>query len=178
VKYFANVDSEGYVRASGSTVIDTLPPPVDPDWSVQEILAPLPSPPEAEGWTYHVGRGRWEDTRPLPDIRAAKWAEIKVERDAREYGGFVYEGGTYDSSRESQLRILASAQASNRPGAGPVDWVLADNTVRRLTPAALLGLGQALAAYVNAVHARATELRALIESATTAEQVKAITWTS
>ena len=66
---------------------------------------------------------QWVDTRAIDELKSQKWAEIKLQRDAIEFGGFEFEGGVYDSDQVSQGRIMGAAAAG-------VDqtWTLADST--------------------------------------------------
>lgn len=112
----------------------------------------------------------WVDLRTLDQIKAQKWAEIKSERDRIEFGGFTFEGHMYDSDQVSQGRILGAASA----GLGQV-WTLADNTTVNLTAEQLVQLYQALQIHIAIAHERGRTAREAIMSATTKEDVEAVT---
>ena len=112
---------------------------------------------------------QWLDTRTLDEIKTKKWAEIKVQRDQLEFGGFVFEGSIYDSDQVSQGRIMGAASA----GIDQV-WTLADNTTVELSASQLQQLYVTLQLHIASVHERGRIARAAIESATTKEEVGAI----
>lgn len=112
---------------------------------------------------------QWLDTRTLDEIKAQKWAEIKVQRDRLEFGGFVFEGNIYDSDQVSQGRIMGAAAAG-------VDrtWTLADNTTVELSASQLQQLYVALQVHIASVHERGRIARQLIFDAETKEQVELV----
>lgn len=122
----------------------------------------------------------WKDQRSLDQARMDRWQVIKAQRTAREFGGFTWDGSTFDSDTESQSRIQGAAQlATLAKLAGQpfeVDWTLADNSVRTLSGDDMLAVGQAMGRHVMAVHGAGRALRARIESAETLEEVEAATW--
>lgn len=116
----------------------------------------------------------------LDSAKLKRWAEIKAQRDAHEFGGFVWDGSTFDSDPISQSRItgavvmaLLAAQAG-QPFAQ--DWTLADSQTRTLSGAEMMAVGIALGGHVGSVHASARTLRAAIEAATTPEELELLTW--
>lgn len=119
-------------------------------------------------------------TEAMPILRERKWAEIKLARDAAEFGGFVWDGSTFDSDRESVQRIglalqyAAMAKAAGLPAS--VDWTLADNTTRTLNADDMLGVGSAMTAHIGTQHAIARALRAQIDAAATPEEINNINW--
>ena len=112
---------------------------------------------------------QWIDPRSLDEIKAQKWAEIKVQRDQIEFGGFEFEGNIYDSDQVSQGRIMGASLA----GVDQV-WTLADNTTVELSSSQLQQLYAALQAHVASVHERGRIARLAIEAAETKEEVEAI----
>lgn len=112
---------------------------------------------------------QWIDPRSLDEIKAQKWAEIKLQRDQIEFGGFEFEGNIYDSNQVSQGRIMGAA------GAGTDQtWTLANNTTVELTAQQLKELYAALQAHIAGVHERGRIARQLVFEAETREQVEAI----
>ena len=111
----------------------------------------------------------WVDLRTLDEIKAQKWAEIKSQRDQLEFGGFEFEGNTYDSDQVSQGRIMGVAVAD-------VDqvWTLADNTTIDLSASQLQQLYAALQEHIANAHERGRIARQLIHKAETKDQVEAI----
>ena len=111
----------------------------------------------------------WIDNRTLDEIKAQKWDEIKSQRDSLEFGGFEFEGNTYDSDQVSQGRIIGAASAG-------IDqtWTLADNTTMDLTSLQLQQLYATLQVHIASVHERGRKARLAVESAETKEEVVAI----
>lgn len=122
----------------------------------------------------------WRDTRALEQIKADRWGEIKAARDAHEFGGFEWDGSTFDSDRESQARIMGAVQmavlAMSAAQPFEIAWTLADNAVRTLAGADMIAVGLELGAHVAAAHAIGRTLRAAIEEAETAAEVEAVQW--
>ena len=128
----------------------------------------VPEPPK-KGHTFNFITRSWEDLRPLQQVKDSKWEDLKAERDALEFGGFEFEGYTYDSDQVSQGRIMGAMIA----GVDQV-WTLADNTTVTLSAMQLQQLYAALQAHIASVHERGRIARAAIESAVTKEEVEAI----
>lgn len=113
---------------------------------------------------------QWVDPRTLDEIKSQKWQELKKQRTQIEFGGFIFEGGLYDSDEISQGRIMGAALA----GMDQV-WTLKDNSTRLLTAAQLVELYAAMAQHVAQCHERGRIARAAIEAAQTKEEVEAVT---
>ncbi len=120
--------------------------------------------------TFDYSAKQWIDPRTLDEIKAQKWAEIKAMRDQLEFGGFEFDGGIYDSDQVSQGRIMGAAAA----GMDQV-WTLADNTTTYLTANELVQLYQALQMHIAITHQRGRAAREAIMSATTKDDVDAVT---
>lgn len=126
--------------------------------------------PPSPHHTFDYTTKQWIDPRTLDEIKAQKWAEIKSERDRLEFGGFEFDGGIYDSDQVSQGRIVGAAAA----GMDQV-WTLADNTTTYLTANELVQLYQALQMHIAITHQRGRVAREAIVSATTKDDVDAVT---
>lgn len=141
-----------------------------------------PAPPidHLKTWAWDALSERWVSTPTLDSIRLKRWAEIKIARDLAEFSGFTWDGSTFDSDEQSQSRIQGAAQLATLAMIGAqafsVDWTLANNTVRVLTGANMLAVGQAMGAHIMAAHGRARALRAALAAAQTFEQVNAVAW--
>ena len=137
-------------------------------WNGSEFIS-IGNPP-TPNHTFDYVIKEWVDLRTLDQIKAQKWAEIKSQRDQLEFGGFEFEGDIYDSDRVSQGRILGAASA----GLSQV-WTLADNSTRSLSASQLQQLYAALQTHTALVHERGRIAREAIMSATTKEEVEAVT---
>lgn len=138
-------------------------------------------------------------TSPLDAAKARRWGEIKMMRNAAEFGGFSWGGSRFDSDIASQLKITGAAAASivsdvrwlqacvhalaaqsgvalPQPQVLEVDWTLADNTSRTLAGADLVDVGLALLGHDNATHTIGRQLRAIIEAAESPEALSNIVW--
>jgi hypothetical protein len=121
--------------------------------------------------------GAWADIRDLEQKKSDKWDEVKSARDGAEHGGFTWDGSVFDSDPAAQTKIIGATQLANMsPASFLMDWTLKDNTVRTLTGAQMISVGQALGVHVNAQHVLGRTLRQQIEAATTASEVAAIHW--
>ncbi len=112
----------------------------------------------------------WSDMRSLDEVKAYKWEQLKQQRNVLEFGGFEFEGDIYDSDQVSQGRILGASIA----GLSQV-WTLANNSTRLLTASQLQQLYAALQTHTALVHERGRIAREAIMSATTKEDVEAVT---
>ena len=116
----------------------------------------------------------------LDSLKLRKWAAIKDRREQVEFGGFTWDGSVFDSDAESQSRIQGASQLATLAMLSSsnfsVDWTLADNTVRTLSIANMLAVGQAMGVHIMTTHGVGRGLRAAIEAATTTAAVEAVTW--
>ena len=176
--------------------VDDIEPSTSTDYFCNEsgIFMSIGNPPSANH-TFSYTSKEWFDPRTLEDIKAQKWAEIKVQRDRLEFGGFTFEGNIYDSDQVSQGRIMVATIAGVSQGrimgatiagvsqgrimgatiAG-VDqvWTLAGNTTVELSALQLQQLYAALQAHIASAHERGRIARQLILEAGTKEQVEAV----
>jgi len=113
----------------------------------------------------------WVDPRSLQDLKDARWAEVRQERDSAEFGGFTWDGSRFDSDAISQQRITGAVTLAMMNSAFSIGWTLADNTVRTLNAADMIAVGVALGQHVNACHERARVLRGEIDGAETVGDV-------
>ena len=118
----------------------------------------------------------WVDPRSLEDHKTAHWALIKAARNEAEFGGFIWNGSTFDSDQVSQARIQGAVLLATSNPDFVVDWTLADNTVRSLTTDDLNAISQALGEHVALQHSRARNARALLDQATSLSEVQSISF--
>lgn len=123
---------------------------------------------------------QWFDPRAVPELRVAKWGEIKDHRNLLERSGFPYVGTIMDSDSVSVQRINTAVQAAQAAMAAgqpfSIDWTAKDNTVHTLDGPGMVGMPVALAQYGDQLHQTGTALRQAIDAATTPEAIAAITW--
>ena len=121
---------------------------------------------------------KWEDPRTLSDFKFEKQLHLKKQRDATEFGPFTYNGMTFDGDLDAQRRIsvLASA-AKSAIAAGYTftkEFTLDDNSVVQLTAEDFIGIEMAKLWQVDAAFQEYRSKKALIEAATTLEELEAI----
>lgn len=114
----------------------------------------------------------------LQDKKESAWDVVKLQRDAREFGPFTYNGNTFDGDEAAQRRInlavlgAQSALASGQPWS--IDWTLADNSVVTLSAGDIVGVAEALGASIASAHEWARGLREQIDAAQTVEQIESV----
>lgn len=115
--------------------------------------------------------------KPLDELKKAKRAEINQARDEAEQGGFEYMGKVFDSDQVSCIRMMGASQSlANAPAETTITWTCQDNSTIDLNGTQFAGLVVALAKHSNTCHQKATELKAQIEKATSAEELEEIKW--
>ena len=125
--------------------------------------------PPSKHHEFDYNAKQWIDPRSLDEIKAQKWEQIKSQRDQLEFGGFAFEGNTYDSDQVSQGRIMGAALA----GVDQV-WTLADNTTVELSASQLQQLYTTLQAHIASTHERGRIARLAINNALTKEDIEAV----
>lgn len=180
-RFFAEIQPDGFVLSLRITMTD------EETDALLQFVPGLMEIDDAQAETIRNMTGRrWRYEGGVfveyPDAhnKEVKWGTIKIARDAAEHAGFTWDGSVFDSDQISQSRIQGAAQlASIAQMAGQpftIDWTLADNTVRTLSAADMISVGQALALHINATHERGRQLRAQIEVAQTGPELDAIQW--
>lgn len=115
--------------------------------------------------------------KPLEELKEAKREEINQARDAEEQAGFEYMGKVFDSDQVSCIRMMGASQAlANATAETTITWTCQDNSTINLNGTEFAGLVVALATHSNTCHQKATELKAQIEKATSAEELEGIKW--
>ncbi len=168
------------VHPAAASAIEEAPPDDGRDYYRDgDAWAPRPDRPSPVHEWSPAARA-WVDPRTLDDLRAAAWARIKAERDRIEFGGFDWDGSRFDSDEISQSRIQGAvllAQLAIQAGQPfSIAWTLADNTRRTLSAQEVAAVGVAMGGHFRAAHDTAAALRDLINAATTAAALEAITW--
>lgn len=145
-----------------------------PDWTGLEPVRP--SPVHVFCWDSKM----WVDPRSLSDVRATRWADVKLARYAAVTAPIVTEHGTFDASLVAQKSItdailmLQTLEFLGTPQT--IDFTLSDNTTATLTTAQMVQVGLALGAQTQAAYATARGLRAQIEAATTIAEAEVVVW--
>lgn len=184
---FTMVDKDGQIVMRG----DTIDLPEMPGYTTFAEAAPLDTYRDGSAWApipaqpsaLHVfdwTAKAWIDPRTLADVKAARWSEVKRQRDLLEASGFPYMGKVLDSDERSVQRITTVVQAAQAAlGAQQpfsISWTCADNSLLALDAAGVIGMPVALAMYADHLHQIAKGLRSQIEAAANAAQVQAVVW--
>jgi len=141
----------------------------------------FPAKPSANH-VFDFAANQWVDPRTLAQIKAQHWKAIKAERNAQEFGGFTWDGSTFDSDAISQSRVQGAAQlaqiaiAQEHPFA--IDGSLAVNATRTLSAQQMIAVGVAMGTHIQTQHGTARVLRQQIEAAVSAQEVEAVAWPS
>ncbi len=117
-------------------------------------------------------------TLPLPtlqEIKSAKIAELKAERDSKEVEPITYNGYSFDYDSKARERIAAAIVALDVQGAdADIAWTTADDNDVTVTAADLRAVIAAVAVRSNALHVKYRKAKAQIEAAGSAEEVNAV----
>ena len=111
----------------------------------------------------------------LEEAKANKIAELKMLRDSKEVEDIQVNGYLYDYDEKARERINAAIIALDLTG-GTITWTLADNTDKEVSANDLRYVIAMVAQRSNVLHIKYRNLKERVESATTKEQVEAISW--
>lgn len=118
-------------------------------------------------------------TLPLPtleEIKTAKIAELKAQRDAAEVEPIAYQGYSFDYDSKARERINAAIIALESTGSSAsLTWTLADNQDVKVTASDLRGVIAQVALRSDKLHTAYRKAKAKVEAATTKEELDAIT---
>lgn len=133
----------------------------------------------AKYWQIWVAGGT-TPTRTLEQVKTDKREQINSIRDNLEQNGFPYMEKVIDSNPVSVQRITVAVQAAQAAiGAGQpfaITWTCQDNSTLELDAVGMMGMPVALAMFANTLHETARTKKELIDSATSIEEVEAVTW--
>lgn len=171
VRMLSWVDQAAHDAAAGAGQVWSWPISVPLDQAADVEAAMLLSGPFSGG-------SRVSDTSgSLEARRARRWAELKQQREVREYGGFVWDGSTFDSDPNSRARIMGAVQLAVLAAAEgqPFErtWVLADNSTRVLSGDDMVAVGLALGLHVGQLFDQGVQVR---EQLAVSDQPEAILW--
>ncbi len=111
----------------------------------------------------------------LQEIKAAKIAELKAERDSKEVEPITYQGYSFDYDSKARERINAAIVALEVAGASTtLTWTTADNQDVKVTASDLRGIIAQVAMRSDNFHTAYRRAKGKVEVATTKEEVEAI----
>lgn len=162
-------DGEGYATGSGSWLTHHVV-----DGQLVELETPRTPPTSGAMWRPDLAG--WVDDSPLEQLRAARWEQIKVEREQRFYAPIEVGGIVVDADRDSVANIMGAIMEMQLTGTETRRWTLHDNTRMDLTLAQLIAIGAAIAERKEVLQNQSQDMRQLIEAAATAAEVAAVDW--
>lgn len=172
-------DLGGFPEAHPGSLALLLAGPVSlPGYVEGTTYVPLPPSPSA-AFQFNWGTKEWEDPRTLADLKAAKWEQVKAERDRIEFGLFDWNGHIFDGDENAQRRLLVAYNGAKEAIAlgEPFStfWKLADNTVITLSAQDVIEVYRRLGEHnIRDNHAAAAVKYAQIQAATTKEELDAL----
>lgn len=113
----------------------------------------------------------------LEVIKAAKIAELKAQRDAKEVEPIEYNGHSFDYDDKARDRINAAIIALDQQGAdAAIAWTTADDNDVTVTAADLRAVIATVAVRSNALHVKYRTLKQQVQECKTMEELEAIKW--
>lgn len=112
----------------------------------------------------------------LEELKTAKIASMKAERDTKEVEPIEYNGHLYDYDDKARDRINAAIIALDMAGAeATLQWTTADNTNATVTAQDLRNIIAAVAMRSNTLHEQYRVAKEAVNAAETKEEVEAVT---
>lgn len=114
--------------------------------------------------------------KTLDELKTAKIASLKAERDYREVEPIDHNGHLYDYDDKARDRINAAIIALDMAGAeATLQWTTADNTNATVTAQDLRNIIAAVAMRSNTLHEQYRIAKEAVNAAETKEEVEAVT---
>lgn len=111
----------------------------------------------------------------LDELKEAKKAELKVERDRREQGVITYNGKGFDYDLKSVAKLNEARDVLLVDG-GSQAWICADSTITTLTADDITEIKRLGKERSNGLHMQYAALKVYIEGLTDKEAVEAVTF--
>ena len=112
----------------------------------------------------------------LEELKTAKIASLKAERDKKEVLPIEYNGNSFDYDDKARDRINAAIIALDMAGAeATLQWTTADNTNATVTAQDLRNIIAAVAMRSNTLHEQYRIAKEAVNAAETKEEVEAVT---
>lgn len=114
-------------------------------------------------------------TPSLEELKAEKIAQFKKHRDTAEIEPIEYNGHLFDYDEKARDRINAAIIALDLAG-GNLSWTTADQKEAVVTANDLRGIIANVALRSNELHVKYRELKELVESTNTKEELDKVVW--
>lgn len=113
----------------------------------------------------------------LDELKTAKIAEFKTQRNAEEVMPIEWDGNLYDYDSNSRERMRIKRQdIEDNGGTGKILWILANNEKTEIGLDDFKGINSAAAERSEALHDKYNSLKAQVEVATSNEELENIVW--
>lgn len=162
------------IEPEGTFVNYTGDEEVTPNWFIKDGEPVIKPEQPSSDHVFNTATEIWEIE--LDVAKAQAWSRIKKRREENEFSTFTWNDHIFQCGEKSQQRITGATQRAQLDSTIAIDWTLADNTIQAFTGTEFIEVGKALSEHVSACHSKATTLRGQINSATTLEEIDAITW--
>lgn len=118
--------------------------------------------------------------RTFEEVKSNKISSLKYERDRKEVEPISYNGYSFDYDDKARERINAAiialdVQSAQTKAVESIDWTTADNNDVRVTADDLRTVIALVANRSNTLHVAYREAKKKVETATTKEEVEAVT---
>lgn len=118
-----------------------------------------------------------KDTEAFERLKEAKKAEINTARDeARKTEGAEYKNDIFDIDEVSQSNILAKVVIARITPTMSFIYRSKTNKDHELSSEEIINLGLVIGAKVDEIYKKSWALKALVDNATTKEEIESITW--
>jgi hypothetical protein len=135
-------------------------------------------PASSESLEMRVADGAlyWHDPRTLDELRAARWATIKAQREALDNTPIALRDFEIDADASSRFDVMGALMAMQLTLATTRLWRCTDNVMRELTLTDLVAVGTGIASRRQGLIETSDALWQQLLAATTAAQIDAINW--
>ena len=171
---------------AGSLILDDSDKSPSGKWNIPGFCTEIEPPVQKEGFltvwngtTWEYKEAPKEPVEPEPtleEVKEAKIAEMKAERDLREVQDIEYNGKTYDYDDKSRERLSRAQQYLEDNGLESILWTCADNTVSLLSIEDFKNINTISATRSSALHEQYNRLKIYINGLTSTDEVNAVTF--
>ena len=167
---------EGYVNVWNVTAWEQLEDNRGVEYWLPEDKFGAPAREMKELGALPEGATTTPPEQSLEELKTAKIASMKAERDTKEVEPIEYNGHLYDYDDKARDRINAAIIALDMAGEeATLQWTTADNTNATVTAQDLRNIIAAVAMRSNTLHEQYRVAKEAVNAAETKEEVEAVT---
>ena len=167
---------EGYVNVWNVTAWEQLEDNRGVEYWLPEDKFGAPAREMKELGALPEGATTTPPEQSLEELKTAKIASMKAERDTKEVEPIEYNGHLYDYDDKARDRINAAIIALDMAGEeATLQWTTADNTNATVTAQDLRNIIAAVAMRSNTLHEQYRIAKEAVNAAETKEEVEAVT---